>query len=199
MRGSVPMPVTPEFDPRKFRELILYIAAESVDDSRFGATKLAKILCWSDFLTYAQTGKAITGATYCRFPYGPYPEELEAAEADLIKTGDVDVYVAPSAAYPRRRLLPRRAADLSQFSAEEISIVDHVMEGLRTLNARQASDLSHERLVGWQLAAPYEAIPYTTIFLSPDPPSEDDIAWARRVAAEQGALRPVGPRQRIGT
>ena len=33
-------------------------------DSKFGATKLNKILWWSDFLACAQRGKPITGIEY---------------------------------------------------------------------------------------------------------------------------------------
>lgn len=177
---------SPEFDAEKLRELVLYIASACIEDATFGETKLATILCWSDFLAYGFTDAAITGATYLRYPYGPYPEQLAAAEADLIAAGDVDAYAAPSATHPRRRLLPKRRADLTRFSAEEISIVDRVMYGLRGPKLPQDGELSHERLVGWKVAAPGEVIPYSTIFLSPDPPTEEDIAWARRVAEEQG-------------
>jgi hypothetical protein len=40
-------------DEQKMKELILYISQKCADDTKFGATKLNKILYFSDFLAYA--------------------------------------------------------------------------------------------------------------------------------------------------
>ena len=176
----------PEFDAEKFRELALYIVAKCVDDPTFGATKLAKILCWSDFLMYGYHGRAITGATYLRYPFGPYPEQLPQAEDELIGSGDAEPYEAPYFTRVQRRLRAKRRANLSIFGGEEIALVDEVIQALSGLNASEVSELSHQQLVGWQLATPFEEIPYPTVTLSSDPPSARDISWARQVASEQG-------------
>ena len=47
----------------KLRELILYVAERCENDPDFGALKLNKILFNADFIAYALTGKAITGAS----------------------------------------------------------------------------------------------------------------------------------------
>ncbi len=51
-------------DHHKFRELILFIARETKDDRSCGATKLNKILFYSDFRAYEQLGRSITGECY---------------------------------------------------------------------------------------------------------------------------------------
>lgn len=67
--------MSPSVDRSKLREAILYVALRSEGDPNFGKTKLFKVLFYGDFGYYAQTGRAITGATYERMPYGPVPRE----------------------------------------------------------------------------------------------------------------------------
>ena len=64
------------FQDQKFKELILYLAKRSMDDAYFGATKLNKLLFFSDFLAYGQLGSPITGASYQRLKCGPAPREM---------------------------------------------------------------------------------------------------------------------------
>ena len=61
---------------RRFRELLLYICEKSATDPKFGATKLNKILYFSDFLAFARYGKPITGFEYQRERNGPVPKRL---------------------------------------------------------------------------------------------------------------------------
>jgi len=68
--------VTRQFDRSRFKEVLLYIAQSSENDPRFGATKLNKILYFSDFKAFATLGDFITGATYQRLDRGPAPHEL---------------------------------------------------------------------------------------------------------------------------
>ena len=51
----------PEYDERKLKELILYVADRCEADPTFGAIKLNKTLFYADFLAFASTGKPITG------------------------------------------------------------------------------------------------------------------------------------------
>src|SRR5207302_260927 len=64
-------------DDRKLRELILHIAKESMGDTRFGKTKLNKLLFYADFLAYQKTGQSITGEEYVKQPFGPVPARAE--------------------------------------------------------------------------------------------------------------------------
>ena len=66
-----------EFDEVKFRELLVYIANKCENDIYFGATKLNKILFYSDFICYYMHGKPITGAEYKALQRGPVPTILK--------------------------------------------------------------------------------------------------------------------------
>ncbi|MBM4416381.1 MAG: DUF4065 domain-containing protein [Chloroflexi bacterium] len=76
--------VTRQFDRSRFKEVLLYIAQSSENDPRFGATKLNKILYFSDFKAFATLGDFITGATYQRLDRGPAPHELRLLNASQV-------------------------------------------------------------------------------------------------------------------
>ncbi len=61
--------------------------------------------------------------------------------------------------YRQHRLVPKRAADVSVFSAEEIETIDKVLTDLDGSSARQVSDLSQEE-AGWRLVDFGDTIPY---------------------------------------
>ena len=63
-------------DDEKFKELVLYIARKSECDPRFGATKLNKLLFFSDFLAFKRLGSPITGQTYFKLDHGPAPRRM---------------------------------------------------------------------------------------------------------------------------
>src|SRR5260370_21134206 len=72
----------------RLRELILYVASKCSSDPEFNATRLNKILFYSDFVSYARTGKPITGAAYQALPHGPAPKRLKPISHRLIAEGE---------------------------------------------------------------------------------------------------------------
>jgi hypothetical protein len=174
------------FEEQKFKELLLYVAGKCAQDPKFGATKLNKILFFSDFLAYAELGKPITGATYQRLDRGPAPRQLlpilramnMAEEAKLVARGVFK--------YQQQRLIALRPPNLNVFSSSEIALIDSIIETFRDANAAETSLVSHLQSRGWQLARPGEEIPYCTAFLSCDPPSEEVVRRGRELAAEHG-------------
>lgn len=156
-----------EFDRKKFRELVLYVCMKSESDPHFGATKLNKLLFFSDFLFFKSHRKAITGAHYHKRAFGPAPRELLPVKQALESKGHAkerSQHIFPG--LTQRRLMALREPDLSVFSAFEISVVDQVIELLREDTARDVSDLSHE-FPGWKLAEMDEHIPYFTVWIRP--------------------------------
>jgi uncharacterized phage-associated protein len=152
-----------DFNAQRFKELLLYVAKRSYGDERFGATKLNKLLFFSDFLAYAQLGRPITGATYQKLRFGPAPRELLPMERELSREGALKVK-RQSAFNPDKRIAMREP-DISIFSPEEIAVVDEVLGALKDDPAWVVSEKSHALSVGWQLAELQEDIPYQTIFV----------------------------------
>lgn len=182
--------VNTKFAPDKFRELLLYIADKSVEDPDFGATKLNKILFFSDFVAYGKYGRSITGARYQRLDNGPVPKELLPIQKELVKKRDAYMFERPHFGHTQKRLLARRQPDLTLFSGEEIAVVDEVMGALRGWNATNVSLLSHNLSV-WASAGDRQEIPYETVFVSNKPPNPSDIRRGIELALKHGWLTSV--------
>jgi hypothetical protein len=180
-----------KFQPDKFKELVLYVADRSVEDPAFGATKLNKILFFSDFIAYGRHGRPITGARYQRLERGPAPRELLPAQKQLAEANEAVVVKQRRFNFEQKRLLPLREPDLSLFSGEEIALVDRVIDLLRHYDATSVSALSHEIAVGWRLAGDGEDIPYESVFISNDPPTPTDIRKGQELAKKHGWLAVV--------
>ena len=176
-----------KFNEDKFKELILYIAKECEDDVFFGATKLNKILFFSDRIAYAGTGKPITGAEYMAIEHGPVPKRMFPIREQMLLDGDIKL---------ERRGFQERTVALRppshEFSARERKIVDNVIEWLRFKDADSVSELSHQ-LLGVQagLAETFATgknsiIPYDTVFVSNQPPTEEELAEGLALARSNG-------------
>jgi hypothetical protein len=170
---------------QRLRELIVYIADKSKNDPNFGATKLNKILYHSDFRAYERFGVPLTGAEYFRLPKGPAPRQMIPVRRELIKEGVIRLdKIDLGAQYEQHRVIALRKAVLDHFTADEIALVDEVVNELWSQNAAEVSDASHD--VRWRTLEHKDPIPYEFAFLSNDPVTEEDIARTHELAARFG-------------
>lgn len=165
-----------QFDEEKLKELIIYISGRCRDDKKFAATKLNKILYYSDFCAFIKQGRPITGAEYQRFDHGPVPKQLLKAREDLLENRDIAVSNASYHGHTQNRIVPLRDPDFNKIGSQEIAIVDDVIEILSPFNASQVSRLSHSR--AWRIAGEKNTIPYEAAFISDDPPSDYEVNLA---------------------
>ena len=171
--------------PKKFRELVLYIARKSDGDERFGMTKLNKILFLSDFLAYRDLGEPITGQQYQALPWGPAPRRLLPELRSLEEASDCIVVEKSYHGKTQRRPVARRRADLKLFSAEEIALVDDIIDQTREASGTDLSEWSH-LFTGWRAAKPNETIPYQTVFVGDpgEPMTAEEADYGRRLEQE---------------
>lgn len=166
----------------KFRELVLFICQRSEGDVAFGATKLNKLLFYSDFLSYKMLGTAITGARYQRLPNGPAPQRLLPVLEEMQKLGEVAQSERNFFGRVQKRTMALRDPDLSSFSGREIALVTELIENCWNENASWISDQSH-RFMGWQLADDREDIPYSVALVEFEEVTDQDVKFAERNAA----------------
>jgi hypothetical protein len=168
----------------KFRELVLYVSQKCAFDPTFGATKLNKILFYSDFFAFAKSGAPITGAEYQRLRNGPAPRMLLPVRAKMIQEQILGIQEVPlKSGRIQKRTVGLRQPNLRIFTGDEIAMVDYIIEALSDCDAETVSDISH-RMVGWQIALEGETIPYETVFLSNEPLSEAEILRGQEIAAK---------------
>ena len=181
------------FDRQRFEGLVLLIAHRRADDPRFGRTKVAKVLFYSDFDAYRDQGDSLTGASYIRMPFGPYPSELAETERALDDRGVVYLdYVKD--VYEEKRIVPLWSLpDLSSvFEPWELQLVETWTDRIASATARETSRLSHFH-PGWLLARETgQAIPYETALLPQERPTGQAAERAKRIARERGWLSDTG-------
>jgi Protein of unknown function (DUF4065) len=165
----------------RYRELVLYICQKCANDPKFGATKLNKILYFSDFLAYATLGEPITGFEYQRLPNGPAPRRMLPMRDEMIKRRDLGFQtVHLKGGRTLHRAVNLRDPNLNVLTAEQIALVDRIIGELWDLDAEEVSDLSH-RMMGWKVADLNETIPYETVFISSGPLTETDVERGREL------------------
>jgi hypothetical protein len=151
-------------DEEKFRELVLLVAEELLDEDTYGATLLNKGLFYAEFLHMRSTGRPISGVEYQRLPQGPAPRRLKPIRTSLLHSGDARLDETDYRGFTQHRLVPLRPARRERFTEDELRSVKQGVAVVASLSATQASELSHEE-VGWKMVEEGETIPYEAAFL----------------------------------
>jgi len=183
---------------QKLAELILYISQKCANDPTFGATKLNKILCYSDFLFYAYYDRGITNVEYQKLPNGPAPRRLIPVRDELIKNGDLGLQeVLLKSGETQKRTVNLRNPNLDLFTGSEIAMVDRMIESMQGVTAEDISEMSHT-LVGWLVADEGETIPYNSIYFANPPLSDEEMLRARELKAAKAKPEGVKDAERRG-
>ena len=127
----------------RLKELILYIATKCDDSHNLGAVKLNKILFLADFTAYKSFGQPITGSEYMRLPNGPAPRRLKPVRQQMVEDGDIKVIeqdLGSPLFKPMQKIVPLRKADVSHFTADEIVLVDTIIEAAAGLTGAEPQD-----------------------------------------------------------
>jgi hypothetical protein len=171
----------------KFAELLLYIAKKCENDPHFGATKLNKILFFSDFAAYRIRQKSITGATYQRLDHGPAPKCMLPVREQLLADKSLEIQDVVRFGFTQRRPRALRNPNLEIFSGEEISLVDDVISAMRDETARTVSAMSHG--FWWEVAENGEEIPIEVSLVEfPEEASPDEQIHARSLEKRASEL-----------
>lgn len=150
---------------KKLREAVLYIADKCQGDETFGATKQNKLLFYADFLAYLNFGEAITGQEYFKLGKGPAPRRWLPVKEQMLRDGDIKIKAHEYYGFPQNRTVPLRKPNLNAFSAEQLALIDKIIEVHRGKTASEISEESHG-FIGWKLADDQETIPYPVALVS---------------------------------
>jgi len=152
----------PQRNLEKFREVLLYMLNKVGSKPNIGETVLYKLLYFTDFDFYEKYEEQLIGATYIKNHYGPTPVEFEKIVAEIMNKEIMKVK-SSYFNYPQRKYLPLRKADLSKLKANEIEVIDKVLDRLSDMNATQISEYSHND-VPWLTTEDNEVIEYESVF-----------------------------------
>ena len=164
-------------EAKRLREMVLYICQRSEGDEAFGSVKLNKILFYSDFARYGVDGSSVTGQEYQRLKNGPAPRAMKPLLDEMTAVGELVIAQRSYYGRPQKRPVALREAELSEFSAWDIAIVDKMISRFWCMNAAQISDESH-KLPAWELAEEGETIPYSSVLLARRDLTQSERQWA---------------------
>lgn len=105
-------------------------------------TKMNKLLFYTDFLSYKIRGVGMSGLAYRAIQYGPVPSQWD------IVYGSIDDVYSEIVAFPSGnsgvKLCSEIEPDLSNFTPEEVEILEIVFKRFKTISANDISEESHK-------------------------------------------------------
>jgi len=158
----------PQKNLEKFKEVFLYILNKVGSKPNIGETVIYKLLYFIDFNFYEKYEEQLIGATYIKNKYGPTPLEFKKIIDIMIKNQEIEKIESSYFEYPQTKYLPLRKPDLSKLKANEIEMIDSVLNKLSDMNATQISEYSHND-VPWLTTEEEEIIEYESVFYRTPP------------------------------
>ena len=151
----------------KFKQVFLYLLSEVGAKPNVGETVLHKLLYFIDFDYYEKFEEQLIGAKYIKNHFGPTPVAFPEIIAQMEQEGDLTHVVKKYFQHDQKKYLPRRSADLSNFSAQEKELIDWEIERFKDFNATKMRDYSHKD-VPWIGANDLQPINYEAVFSRTD-------------------------------
>jgi len=153
----------PQRNLKKFREVLLYILNKVGSKPNIGETVIYKLLYFIDFNYYEKYEEQLIGATYIKNHYGPTPKEFTKIIGEMEDKNEVVKIEDKYFQYPQRKYLPLRDPDLSVLKANELKVIDEVLNRFSDMNASQISEYSHND-VPWLTAKDGGIIEYESVW-----------------------------------
>ncbi len=154
----------PQKNLKKFKEVLLYILNKIGSKPNIGETVIYKLLYFIDFDYYEKYEEQLIGATYIKNHYGPTPVEFKKIVDRMVKNKEIVKIEVNYFQYPQTKYLPLRRPDLSVLkNANEIKLIDNVLDRLSDKNASEISEYSHND-VPWLTTEDGEKIEYESVF-----------------------------------
>lgn len=158
----------PQKNLEKFKEVFLYILNKVGSKPNVGETVIYKLLYFIDFNFYEKYEEQLIGAAYMKNRYGPTPVEFKKITDKMIKDEEIIKIKDSHFRYPQTKYLSLRKANLSELKANEIEVIDNVLNRLSDMTATQISEYSHND-VPWLTTEDRKLIEYETVFYRTPP------------------------------
>jgi transcriptional regulator with XRE-family HTH domain len=114
----------PQEKVEKFKEVLLYILERIGARPNIGEAVVCKLMYFIDFDFYEKYEEQLIGAKYIKNHFGPTPIAFAEIVTQMEKDGDLIRAVKKYFQHDQKKYLPRRSADLSNFSAREKELID---------------------------------------------------------------------------
>lgn len=173
----------------KTKQLVLYIADRMKDEKTYGATVLNKVLYYIDNVSYLENGKPISDFKYIKQGFGatPSPSQFLPLKRELIDENSATEKSFDYFGRLQKKFVATKPPDIHCFSAEEISLIERIIDLFKSVNASTVSNYNHQELC-WRAAKNMEELPFFTYLLSKEPILDEDLQWAAPHIAAYNAI-----------
>ena len=152
-----------KFNKEKFKQVLHYIVSKVGTLDNVGKTVLYKMLYFSDFDYYELNEKFLTGERYFKLVNGPAPSGFDNIVTELEVEEKIKKVDAKYGAYPQIKFISLCNPDLNLLSANELQLIEKVVNKLSSMTATQVSGYSHEDMP-WKATRDNEEIDYELVF-----------------------------------
>ncbi len=157
----------PQEKVEKFKEVLLYILERIGARPNIGEAVVCKLMYFIDFDYYEKFEEQLIGAKYIKNHFGPTPVAFPKIITQMEQDGDLTHVTKKYFQHDQKKYLPRRPANLSNFSAQEKELIDWEIERFKDFNATKMRDYSHKD-VPWIGTNDLQPINYEAVFSRTD-------------------------------
>ena len=126
------------FSKEKLYNMILFFADKTVLK-----TKLLKELFYSDFLSFKELCKSMSGLEYAKLPYGPVPDSFDSIIYDAITNGYIDYNISYNNDYESHNITSLKKFNSSLFTKEELDLLNKIKSKFKSFGSKDIADYSH--------------------------------------------------------
>ena len=152
-----------DFDKNKFKNVLHYIINECGFKKNVGKTVIFKLLYFTDFNFFELYETSLTNESYRKLPRGPAPVHFDLAINELKNEEKIEITTKK---LPLGRVMYNYVSltePSSEFSNEELSVINDVILQLSDMNASQISEYSHGDMP-WKATEDGKIIDYGFVF-----------------------------------
>lgn len=176
------------FDPKKLKNVILYILEKCAGKPNVGETVLYKLLYFIDFDSFEINDQSISGLDYIHLQYGPAPAAIQYLPViEEMKTNqEFKIIISDYFGLKIKRYINLIGHDIDFLCSKETKVIDDVIGSLSNMSASQIEEYSHGD-APWQLTGDKEVIPYNLVFERQTPytkRSVDDLRYFKITGAK---------------
>lgn len=167
------------FDREKLKDAMHYVIATAGGRPGFGATKLYKVLWFSEARSFVLYNRPLFNATFVREKHGPVPKLGKIVREELVSDGRIKEWKDQSGNFAQWRFRSLMPASLDRFSQPERDTLHYWIQHIdKDHTAASISEQSHD--YGWEIARMGEHLPLHA-FLAERlrDPTEVEISAAR--------------------
>ena len=152
-----------KFDEEKFKQVLHYIISNVGTLDNVGKTVLYKMLYFSDFDFYELNEVPITGGLYYKLKNGPAPSGFDSIIPQLEREEKVKRVEATYCGFSQIKFISICKPNLSLLNADELQLIEKVINKLANMTASQISSYSHQDMP-WKATKDNEEIDYELVF-----------------------------------